>query len=262
MSSSGKPPGITSFGVNVDFRDVECQRQLARSTENDNEVLVNFIQTRGPTVQDDENKPENNFPDLESVSDDDEYDTSDGVTTDGEGPNDGIMIYAYSNRICYPGDDLDSLRTYMDTRFLVYDLKDSRHMIVESERDVLSPEDRVLIETHLLADPTFWIDCWYWIKKGQSLGLTATEIQNLERDRKWASTSMGYPVEERIVTKLQDHALQILERGNVDRFECDKKDVATFLISDYHLGIWLELPSSKTAIPDFDVVHWHTKGVF
>lgn len=100
-----------------------------------------------------------------------------------------------------------------------------------------------MIETHLLVDLMFRIDRWYWIQKGQSLGLTTTEIQNLERDRKWIPTSMGYPVEERIVTKLQDHALQIL-------------------IPDYHLGIQLELPSSKTAIPDFDAVHWHAKGVF
>lgn len=98
VSSSGKPPGITSFGVNVDFGDVECQRQLARSTKNDSEVLVNFIQTRGPTVQDDEDEPEDDFPDLESISDDDEYDTSDRVTTDSKGPDDGITIYAYSNQ--------------------------------------------------------------------------------------------------------------------------------------------------------------------
>ncbi|KIO06696.1 hypothetical protein M404DRAFT_66349, partial [Pisolithus tinctorius Marx 270] len=195
VSSSGKPPGITSFGVDMDFGDVESQRHLARSTENDNEVSVNFIQTRGPSVQEDNDEPDDDFPDLESVSDDDEE---------------------LLSGICYPGDDPDSLRTYMDTRFLIYDLKDGRHMIVESKRDMLSPEDRVMIENHLLTDPTFRIDRWYWIQKGKGLGLTMVEIQ----------------------------------------------DDATFLVSDCHLGIQLELPSNRTMIPDFDVVHWHAKEVF
>ncbi|KIO08984.1 hypothetical protein M404DRAFT_22215, partial [Pisolithus tinctorius Marx 270] len=239
-------------------------------------------------LQDDDDEPEDDLPDLESVSDDDEYGTDNRVTTDDEDSGDRMRVYIYSNNriwerqqsetrirnpiadrarellsgICYPGDDPDSLHTYMDTRFLVYDLKDGRHMIVESERDVVRPEDRIMIETHLLMDPTFRIDRWYWALRGESLGFTATEIQTLERDRNWTSALMGNPVEERIVTRLRDHALPILERGNVNRFECDRKDDTTFLIFDYHLGIRLELPSSKTAIPDFDIVHWHAKEVF
>ncbi|KIN96997.1 hypothetical protein M404DRAFT_32735 [Pisolithus tinctorius Marx 270] len=94
---------------------------------------------------DDNDEPEDDLPDLESVSDDDEYGTDNGVTTDNEDSGDRMRVYIYSNN-------------------------------------------------------------WIW--------------------------------------------------------ERQQKDDTTFLIFDYHLGIQLELPSSKTAIPDFDIVHWHTKEVF
>ncbi|KIN96702.1 hypothetical protein M404DRAFT_33044 [Pisolithus tinctorius Marx 270] len=142
VSTSSKPPGVTSFGVDIDFGDIECQRQLAASVDRDPEISVNFIQTRGPRVQDEEDLPEDDLPDLESVSDDDnEERLSDIVTTDEDGLPTGMQIYVYDRRpfwgnqslgtwlghpleecamdrlarICYPGDDPDSLSTFMDS---------------------------------------------------------------------------------------------------------------------------------------------------
>ncbi|KIO04871.1 hypothetical protein M404DRAFT_25950 [Pisolithus tinctorius Marx 270] len=76
----------------MDFGDIKCQHLLAKSTDYDPKVSVNFIQTQGPTIQDDDDKPEDDLPDLESVSDDDEYSTNNKVTTDNEDSDDGMRI--------------------------------------------------------------------------------------------------------------------------------------------------------------------------
>ncbi|KIK11107.1 hypothetical protein PISMIDRAFT_19808 [Pisolithus microcarpus 441] len=151
VTSSGKPPGVTSFGVDVDFGDVEQQRHLAKESEHEPGVSLNFIHTRGPTVNG-EDGPDDTIPDLESVwSDQDDDDRSDNdVTTDESDPFGGMRIHFYESGplqgplvtgpqigtpladramehlsgICYPGDDPDSLATYMDTRFVIYDLHD------------------------------------------------------------------------------------------------------------------------------------------
>ncbi|KIO10654.1 hypothetical protein M404DRAFT_20901 [Pisolithus tinctorius Marx 270] len=139
--NAGKSSGVMSFGVGVDFGDIECQRQLASSSRHGPEVSLNFIQARGPTIQEDDGVPDDDLPDLESISDNEDYRTSDSTIPEEEAPNDGIHVYTYrSNQvrgiwwvgtklghpledramerlsgICYPGDDPNSLCTYMDS---------------------------------------------------------------------------------------------------------------------------------------------------
>ncbi|KIN95766.1 hypothetical protein M404DRAFT_33908 [Pisolithus tinctorius Marx 270] len=93
--NASKSSGVTSFGVGVDFRDIECQRQLASLSRHSPEVSLNFIQARGPTIQEDDGVPDDDLPDLESISDDEDYWTSDSTIPEEEAPNDGIHVYTY-----------------------------------------------------------------------------------------------------------------------------------------------------------------------
>ncbi|KAI6146029.1 hypothetical protein BKA82DRAFT_4357359 [Pisolithus tinctorius] len=71
VSSLSKPPRVASFGIDVDFGNVECQWQLAKSLNDDTEVTANFIHPIGPTISDEDD----DVPDLESIwSDDDSED--------------------------------------------------------------------------------------------------------------------------------------------------------------------------------------------
>ncbi|KIO08100.1 hypothetical protein M404DRAFT_23377 [Pisolithus tinctorius Marx 270] len=49
----------------------------------------------GPMIQEDDGVPDDDLPDLESVSDDEDYRASGGITSEEEDPNEGICIYAY-----------------------------------------------------------------------------------------------------------------------------------------------------------------------
>ncbi|KIN93955.1 hypothetical protein M404DRAFT_35559 [Pisolithus tinctorius Marx 270] len=255
MSSSNKSPRVTSFGMDVDFGDMENQRQLSKSSENDPELSLNFIQTWGPAIQDEDD----DLPDLESIWSEDEYDgSSEEITTDEEDPNVGMPVYVYRSKqlcrpqrgyygighpledwamdllsgICYPGDDPESLRTYMDSRFLIYNLGDGRHMIAESKQDVLGPEDEITIETDLLNNPFLRLD---------------------KRAQNWRSKPMGHPIEDRITTDLEEYSLQILEEGNRDRFVCVRKDNSTIHVLDCHMEVCLALPLDKITTPEFNM---------
>ncbi|KIN99470.1 hypothetical protein M404DRAFT_30516 [Pisolithus tinctorius Marx 270] len=135
-------------------------------------------------------------------------------------------------------------------------------MIVESERDVLGPGDKIRIDTHLLLNPAFRLDSWYWFRKGERAGIPKAELQNRERSRTWRSHLMGRPFEDRIEARLGEYSLQVLEGGNVDRFVCVRKDDTMFKVLDYHMALCFELPISRVTTPYFDVAHWHAKKLF
>lgn len=240
VSSSSKPPGVSSFGVDVDFGDVENQRQLARSSECDPSVTLNFINPRGPVMHDEDDEIFEDLPDLESVWSEDDNSLGDSVTTDEDDHIAGMRIHVYNSdqflRSGPTGTEIgtpleDRVSTFMDTRFVVYNLHDGTHAIVESERDILGPSDRILIDTELLKRPAFRLDSWYWFRKGEQLGVPRTVLKRQDRERVWRSPPMGYPIEDAITSKLEIHALQ-------------------FNVYDYQTSISLELPSSKTELSD------------
>lgn len=265
VSSSSKPPGVSSFGIDVDFGDVEAQRQLAISSGSDLKVMSNFIHLRGPGEPNTDD-PDDDLPDLESVwSDDDVYNRAQFYGERIKGPTIGSPLEDRAaeclSGICYPGDDPNSLGTFMDTRFVVYSIGDGKHVIIESEQDVLGPDDRITIDTELLRRPAFRIDSWYWFRKGELAGIPKHELRQMDRDRVWQSRPIGRPVEDAVISKLREHSLPIIEDGNRDRFECSKRDKETYLVYDYHLFLCLELASHRLEYREFDVVQWHAARI-
>lgn len=134
-------------------------------------------------------------------------------------------------------------------------------MIVESERDVLGPEDNITVATSLLQTPAFRLDSWYWFRKGERAGLSKTEIRCQERERTWKSPTMGTPVEEHVVAKLETFSMESLEGGNDGHFACVRKDNDMYEVYDYHMALCFDLPAPKLWIPEFNVVHWHAKAL-
>ncbi|KIN92989.1 hypothetical protein M404DRAFT_36508 [Pisolithus tinctorius Marx 270] len=285
VSSLSKPPRVASFGIDVNFGDVECQRQLAKSSNDDTEVTANFIHPIGPTISDEDD----DVPDLESIwSDDNSEDAGNRVTTDDDDLPEGMRVYVYSRSqflghrstgptfgypleehaiewlsgICYPGDDQNSLSMFMDTRFLVYEIGDGLHMIIDSERDVLGPADAITIETRLLGNPAFQLDSWYWFRKGEKAGMTKFDLCQMDRARTWRAAPMGRPIEEAIETRLKMYSFPVLEGENQDRFACIAKDESTYEVYDYHMALCFERPAYKLGSQEFDVMHWHARRLF
>jgi len=186
-SDSTKPPGVVSFGIGVDFGDIENQRELsARSRDCD--LTINNINVLGEEVEvEDDNEPD----DLPEVITDDvstesdvtlsEIDDETSTEEDSRSYNPWISD-PLGNRaeerlagICYPGDDHLSSGIFDPTRFCVYSVEGDRHIIVESEHDERGDGNSIYIPDCSLRDPRFDIVRWYWVQKAIITGMSESD---------------------------------------------------------------------------------------
>lgn len=240
VSSSSKPPGVSSFGVDVDFGDVENQRHLALSSEGDPVVMSNFIHIRGPTVHEDEEEADD-IPDLESIWSDDE--SGDSVTTDENDPLEGMRIHAYDRR------------QFLGQRATGPEIGTplSKHIHGHPIR-CLQPRRW---ETYDMERPAFRLDSWYWFRRGERLGISRSELRRQDQDRVWQSRPMGRPVAEAIVAKLEEFCPPVSGGGNAGRFACTRKPEFSTYVLDNHLSFCFEVPPTRVDDPEFDIVQWY-----
>ena len=164
-STSSKPPGVASFGIDLDFGDIENQRELSTRSR-DCEVSANNIHVAVDANEDDENAESDDLPEnneLDTESDIVLSDLGEGTSTEEDSRSYNPWIgdplgYRAEERltgICYPGDDPLSPGVFDHTRFCIYPVEGERHIVVESERDELGDDHSIHIPDDQLRDPHF-----------------------------------------------------------------------------------------------------------
>jgi len=203
-SKGDSPPGITSYGVDLDFGDIECQRGLSKDSVS--RVHASLME---PYMSDDQHEDIDDLPELMS----DEYsltdvgssiatlaDSSEGNESLEDAESEVSEWYPYrypfcklptdfgeplSERArgrltatCYPGEDPDDPAVYTWDRFCVYHIKNGFHVVMD---DLYLFEDGLLIPSRKLRDPQFHIDRWYWRLMGQMKRTPDEEIHGSEQ---------------------------------------------------------------------------------
>jgi len=140
---STKPPGVVSFGIGVDFGDIENQRKLSARSQ-DCGLTINNIDVRTES-------------DVTLSEIDDETSTEEDSRSYNPWIGDPLGNRAEEclAGICYPGDDHLSSGIFDPTRFCVYSVKGDRHIIVKSERDERGDGNSIYIPDRSLRDPRF-----------------------------------------------------------------------------------------------------------
>ena len=202
-SHSNAPPGVTSYGVDLDFGDLECQRGLSKASTS--EIHANLMEHY---ESDSQYEDIDGLPELTS----DEYllteDGSSLATPAGTSAGDESSEAAESEvsewypykypfcrlptdfgeplsegargrlaATCYPGEDPDDLAVYVRDRFWVYRIKNGFHVVMD---DLYPFEDGLLVTSRWLRNPQFHIDKWYWRWVGQMKRIPDEEIRRLE----------------------------------------------------------------------------------
>jgi len=288
VASSSKgdaPPGVTSYGVEVDFGDIESQRGLSKATTSG--VHANLMDLFD---LDDEGGDMISLPELVS----DEYsltetdtvpvtpvNASEDKESSGTAESEVSEWYPYkypfcklptdfgeplSERArgrlavtCYPGEDPDDPAVYARDRFWVYHVKNGCHVVMD---DLYPFEDGLLVATRWLRNPQFNIDKWYWRRIGQMKNMSDEEIRQLEQRRVGLNLPMGRSVEDRILGRL---IRSINPRASIDedtRFTCIcREEIAAYKIIDVVSRTHVLLPIYKTENPHFNVARWYWRRV-
>ena len=203
-SNGNTPPGVTSYGVDLDFGDIECQRGLLKVSASG--VHINLMDL---FESDNQDEGVDDLPELLS----NEYLLTEMETAlatlvnaseDGESSESAVSkasewyLYKYPfcrlptnfgellaerargqlASTCYPGEDPDDPAVYARDHFDVYHVKNDCHVVMDN----LYPfEDGLLVASRWLCNPQFSIDRWYWHQIGQMMQIPDKEICQLEQ---------------------------------------------------------------------------------
>jgi len=282
-SKGNSPPGVTSYGVDIDFGDVECQRGLSKASTSG--VHANLVE---PYESDSQGENIDDLPELMS----DEYsltevesllatpaDTSEDDESSGYAESEVSEWYPYkypfcrlptdfgeplSERArgrlaatCYPGEDPDDPVVYARDRFWVYRVKNGCHVVMD---DLYPFEDGLLVASRWLRNPQFHIDKWYWRRIGQMKRIPDDGIRWLEQRRVGLNPPMGRAVEDRILGRLIRSFNPCASIDNDTQFTCIcKEEIAAYVITDATSRTRVLLPIYKTENPRFDVARWYKR---
>jgi len=268
-SDSMKPPGVVSFGIGVDFGDIENQRELsARSRDCD--LTINNINVLGEEVEvEDDNEPDD-LPevitdDVSTESDvtlseiDDETSTEEDSRSNNPWIGDplGNRAEEHLAGICYPGDDHLSSGIFDPTRFCVYSVEGDRHIIVESERDERGDGNSIYIPDCSLRDPRFDIVRWYWVQKAIITGMSESDAVRSAEENLLGSSQMGHAMEEAIEHKLARYCPTEGGQDNDDRFSCEQTEGDIYLIWDFAAWVTMYISHEQLKSGDFNIVEWY-----
>jgi len=286
-SSSGGnlPPGVTSYGVDIDFGDIKCQRGLSKASTSS--VQANLIESyeSGSQGDDIDSLPELMSDEYSLTKDESSLatpaNTSGGDTSSEDAESEASEWYPYkypfcrlptdfgeplSERprgrlaaTCYPGEDPDNPEVYTWDRFWVYRIKNGFHVVMD---DLYPSEDGFLVASRWLRNPKFHIDKWYWRCVGQMRQIPDEEIRHLERQRVGFNLPMGRPVEDRILGRLIRSYSPHASIDEDTRFTCIcREEIAAYEILDTVSPTHVLLPIYKTENPRFDVARWYRRRV-
>ncbi|KAK6977902.1 hypothetical protein R3P38DRAFT_2425074, partial [Favolaschia claudopus] len=145
----------------------------------------------------------------------------------------------------YPGDDKF---IQVESRFVLYRVSDSEHVIMDNYTDI-----DVLIESKRIEDPTFKLGLWYAQQRQAELGFDSSEPLD----------------DERFITELGDAylggAAVLLEQSEWDGslegsenliFHCQDKDEQYYTVIDNRNGTQALLSKDSLRNPKFDLMAW------
>ena len=267
-SKSDKPPGIQSFGVGVDFGDVENQRELSKRSQGC-ELTINNIHLPGEGDELDANTDLNDLPEAMTEDPETESDITlseiggDTSTEDSQSYNPWIgdpLGHRAEERlagICYPGDDHLSPGILDPTWFCIYPVEGDKHIVLESEHDERGDGNSVYIPDNLLRNPRFDVARWYWIQKAMLTGMRKTEAQRSAEENLLGNSRMGYAMEEAVESKLAEYCPTEIGQTNDGRFSCEQSDEDMYLVWDFSARITVYLSYEQLKSRDFNIVEWY-----
>ena len=269
-STSNKPPGVASSGVNVDFGDVENQCELSMRSQ-ESGLAANNIHIFSDAEELDDNSDSDNVLDAESddfgvesitMSELMDDDTTESTNTGEYNPwiGDPLGLHAEEQLvgICYPGDDQLSPGVFDPTRFCIYQVEGDRHIVVKSERDERGDGSSIHIPDGLLRNPSFDVVRWYWIRKAVLAGMTEADAQRSVDENLLGRSQMRYVMEDTIVDKLTEYCPFVSERGNDQWFSCEQSDEDMYQIWDFSTRVIANVPYERLKSSEFNIVGWYT----
>ena len=269
-STSNKPPGVASFGVNIDFGDVKNQRELLMRSQ-ESRLAANNIHIFSDAEELNDDSDSDNVLDAESddfgvksitmseLTDDDTTEsTNTGEYNPWIGDPLGLRAEEQLAGICYPGDDQLSPGVFDPTRFCIYQVEGDRHIVVESERDERGDGSSIHIPDGLLRNPSFDVVRWYWIRKAVLAGMTEADAQRSADENLLGRSQMRYAMEDAIVDKLTEYCPFVSERGNDQRFSCEQSDEDMYQIWDFSTRVIANVPYEWLKSSEFNIVGWYT----
>ena len=275
------PPGVTSYGMGLDFGDIECQQELSKASasgihvnlmdlfdsDDDGNDMVNLpgLVSDEYSLTETETLPATpaNTSEEDESSEDAESEASEWypckypfcrVPTDfGEPLSERARGRLAST--CYPREDPDDPAVYARDRFWVYRVKNGFHVVMD---DLYPFEDGLLIASRWLQNPQFHIDRWYWRIIGQMKRIPDEEIRWLEQRRVGYNLPMGRPVEDQILGRLIRSINPWASIDEDTRFTCScREETAAYEINDATTHTHILLPIYKTENPHFNVARWY-----
>ena len=269
-STSNKPPGVASSGVNVDFGDVENQRELSMRSQ-ESGLAANNIHIFSDAEELDDDSDSDNVLDAESddfgvesitMSELTDDDTTESTNTGEYNPwiGDPLGLHAEEQLagICYPGDDQLSPGVFDPTRFCIYQVEGDRHIVVESEHDERGDGSSIHIPDGLLRNPSFDVVRWYWIRKAVLAGMTKADAQRSADENLLGRSQMRYAMEDAIIDKLTEYCPFVSERGNDQWFSCEQSDEDMYQIWDFSTRVIANVPYERLKLSEFNIVGWYT----
>ena len=287
--ANSSPPGITTFGVNINYATIEEQQELSYATKTNLSLsAANFAVN--------ELSDWDNISNVEPISLHDHLDSpwveSCAMSIENEGdeslpdpsgsditmdPPFSSQFYCCESRpgkkgyplgdqaskrldgIVYPREDASMPGVLDRGRFHVHPVTGGQHAILNAFRPF---KREVLIDTCLLRHPHFTIDQWYWRKRAESLGRSLHEYRT-EFMRADFSPSMGTPVAERIVLCLTNGVPSNgIGLGNEYHFQClYHAGEESYKIRDQHLMLRTYLSTDLTEYSCFNVSTWYQRRV-
>jgi len=265
-SSSNKPPGVASFGINVDFGDIENQRELSARSQ-DCEITANNISIPEDVDEtDDEPELDNTAmddPDTESDIALSELDDDTSTKDDSRSYNPwigdplGQRAEEQLTGICYPGDNHLSPGIFDPARFCIYPVEGNKHIVIESERDERGDGSSIYVPDDSLRDPQFDIVRWYWVQKAILTGMSESDAVQSAEDNLLGSSQMGYVMEEAIEHKLTEYCLTEGGQDNNNWFSCERSEGDIYLIWDFSTQITMYISHEQLKSGDFNIVEWY-----
>ena len=288
---------MPSFGIGIDFGDLEMQRELSRNSSSDlqlssisltdmsesdddlpallscdddddedeydnesmTEELTLFETETSSTLLDEMSDPSDDDDPWLGSSQDDDDDRREYVCPTQFGEPLSEAVVARLTGIMFPGEDPHDPLVTTPTRFVVHRVMGDKHVILDGCH---LWEEGELIDSRLLCDPSFQVDRWYWHVRGRIAEITPERVRRLERRRVGFSWPMGNAVERQIVLRLTQSykgGYLYLEDEPL-RFSCSfdtHRNVYTIHDSELHIDI--ELPLEKTEDPRFNVALWYRR---